>query len=217
VTSAHAHHSTRGYIHRVILPLVEAAVEYASALLGNTLTTSRLMPITLYRVRLACPEATSDKLVIRTLILLLRQAAQAVEMWWRDAAVDFVDSDIAFSSFLSSWNHHTCSYTIGNWKVIIEVSVCRPVKVRTKTGVEMPSRVLRCRARLGGVGVVSKCTWSVSCPMRNALKRLGCYDEDLLFYTRALERYVRIYGVEHRPTRWFLKYLMDTVLSWRRG
>jgi len=29
------------------------------------------------------------------LILLLRHAAQAVEMWWRGAAVDFVESAIA--------------------------------------------------------------------------------------------------------------------------
>lgn len=37
--------------------------------------------------------------MVRTLILLLRHAAQAVETWWRGAAADFVESDIAFNFF----------------------------------------------------------------------------------------------------------------------
>lgn len=44
--------------------------------------------------------------MIRTLILLLRHAAQAVETWWRGATADFVESDIAFNSF----NHLVFSY-----------------------------------------------------------------------------------------------------------
>lgn len=42
----------------------------------------------------------------RTLILLLRHAAQAVEMWWRGAAVDFVESAIDSDFFL----HRISSY-----------------------------------------------------------------------------------------------------------
>jgi hypothetical protein len=49
--------------------------------------------------------------MVRTLILLLRHAAQAVEMWWRGTAADFIELDIASDFFF----HIVFSYcTIGS-------------------------------------------------------------------------------------------------------
>ena len=83
-----------------ILPSVDAAIENAPSLLGSTLTTCRLFTITLHLDRIRMSGLYGCDLRCRTLILLLRHAAQAVEMWWRGAVVDFVESTIASDFFL---------------------------------------------------------------------------------------------------------------------
>jgi hypothetical protein len=79
---------------------VDAATEYASPLLGSVLAARRLFPITLNRAVVRRSESYARYLMVRTLISLLRHAVQAVEIWWREATADFVETDIASGFFL---------------------------------------------------------------------------------------------------------------------
>jgi hypothetical protein len=79
--SAQVRRDTCGTIRYPLLPLVDATIEYAFSLLGRTLTTCRLFPITLHHVTIRTFENPTRDLMVRTLILLRRHATQAVEMW----------------------------------------------------------------------------------------------------------------------------------------
>ena len=145
---AHTHQCTGDTSRPDVLPLVDAGVEDALTLFGSTLTTGRLLPITLPRNMVSTSGMYKQGLFTRTLILLLRHAAHAVETWWREPAMDFSESDIA-SDFcfhrLSSFHRYL---DIGH-----QILQCMVAEIRMKTGVVVSSRVLRRRARLGGVGV----------------------------------------------------------------
>lgn len=128
-----------------ILPFVDAATEYAFPLLGSTLAARRLFPITPDRAVIRTSESYAQYIVVRTLILLLRHAAQAVEMWWRGAAADFVISFDFFPHIIFSYHQQLGINHQGSY---LSIDRCQDEGRSRNVFV-----YVRCRATLGGVGV----------------------------------------------------------------